>query len=80
MTDASEFDDLISADEPVEETVPAKPKKFDRAIVEGPLTRAVWKLAWPSMLTNAIGGVQGMVDHVLVGHLVGPIGNRGHRR
>ena len=32
---------------------------------------AVWKLAWPTMLTNIIGGLQGMVDHVLVGHLVG---------
>jgi putative MATE family efflux protein len=27
------------------------------------------------MLTNAIGGLQGMVDHVLVGHLVGYRGN-----
>jgi putative MATE family efflux protein len=31
----------------------------------------VWKIAWPTMLTNIIGGLQGMVDHVLVGHLVG---------
>jgi putative MATE family efflux protein len=31
----------------------------------------VWKLAWPTMLTNIIGGLQGMVDHALVGHLVG---------
>ena len=31
----------------------------------------VWKIAWPTMLTNAIGGLQGMVDHVLVGNLVG---------
>src|SRR5207245_627892 len=28
-------------------------------------------IAWPTMLTNAIGGLQGMVDHVLVGNLVG---------
>jgi putative MATE family efflux protein len=35
------------------------------------LAPAVWKLAWPAMLTNAIGGLQGMVDHALVGHLVG---------
>src|SRR5690348_10414368 len=27
------------------------------------------------MLTNAIGGLQGMVDHILVGHLVGYKGN-----
>src|SRR5687767_3544096 len=32
---------------------------------------AVWKLAWPTMLTNIIGGLQGIVDHILVGHLVG---------
>ena len=32
---------------------------------------AVWKIAWPTMLTNVIGGLQGMVDHALVGNLVG---------
>ena len=36
---------------------------------------AVWKIAWPTMLTNIIGGLQGIVDHVLVGHLVGFKGN-----
>jgi putative MATE family efflux protein len=35
----------------------------------------VWKIAWPTMLTNAIGGLQGMVDHALVGNLVGHVGN-----
>ncbi|MEO7822868.1 MAG: MATE family efflux transporter [Gemmatimonadaceae bacterium] len=55
-------------------SAPAKPK-YDRSIVEGPLARAVWKIAWPSMLTNIIGGLQGIVDHVLVGHLVGFNGN-----
>lgn len=45
--------------------------KFDRSIVEGPLSSAVWKIAWPTMLTNAIAGMQGIVDHVLVGNLVG---------
>ena len=45
--------------------------RFDRSIVEGPLPAAVWKIAWPSMLTNIIGGLQGMVDHILVGLLVG---------
>ena len=49
---------------------PAK-RRYDRSIVEGPLNSAVWKIAWPSMLTNVIGGLQGMVDHVLVGRLVG---------
>ena len=35
------------------------------------MNSAVWKIAWPTMLTNMIGGLQGMVDHALVGHLVG---------
>ena len=46
-------------------------RRYDRSIIEGPLQRAVWKLAWPTMLTNVIGGLQGMVDHVLVGRLIG---------
>jgi putative MATE family efflux protein len=45
--------------------------KYDRSLVEGPLRAAVWKIAWPTMVTNIIGGLQGIVDHVLVGHLVG---------
>jgi putative MATE family efflux protein len=53
---------------------PAKPR-YDRSIVEGPLRSAVWKLAWPTMITNVFGGLQGIVDHVLVGHLVGFTGN-----
>ena len=32
---------------------------------------AVWKLAWPTMLTNVVGGLQGMVDQALVGNLIG---------
>jgi len=52
-------------------TEPARKPRYDRSIVEGPLNSAVWKIAWPSMLTNVIGGLQGMVDHALVGHLVG---------
>ncbi|MEP6947416.1 MAG: MATE family efflux transporter [Acidobacteriota bacterium] len=52
-----------------------KSSKFDRSIVEGPLSRAVWKIAWPTMLTNMIAGMQGMVDHILVGHIVGFRGN-----
>lgn len=46
-------------------------RKYDRSIVEGPLGPAVWKLAWPTMLTNLIGGLQGMVDQALVGNLIG---------
>src|SRR5947207_7708619 len=50
--------------------VPSK-SRYDRSIVEGPLRAAVWKIAWPTMLTNIFGGLQGIVDHVLVGNLVG---------
>ncbi|HEX2290249.1 MAG TPA: MATE family efflux transporter [Pseudonocardiaceae bacterium] len=52
---------------------PAAPAKsrYDRSIIEGPLGPAVWKMAWPTMVTNIVGGLQGIVDHVLVGHLVG---------
>jgi putative MATE family efflux protein len=46
-------------------------KRYDRSIIEGPLAPAVWKLAWPTMLTNIIGGLQGMVDQALVGNLIG---------
>jgi len=45
--------------------------RYDRSIVEGPLRAAVWKIAWPTMFANLVGGVQGMVDHILVGRLVG---------
>ena len=50
-------------------------KSFDRTIVEGPLPRAVWKLAWPGMLQNIVGGLQGIVDQAMVGNYVGHIGN-----
>ena len=50
-------------------------KPLDRSIVEGPLARAVWMLAWPTMLQNLIAGLQGVVDHALVGHFVGYAGN-----
>ena len=45
--------------------------RFDRSIVEGPLAPAVWRIAWPTMLGNIIGGVQGIIDHAMVGHYVG---------
>ncbi|MDH3498278.1 MAG: MATE family efflux transporter [Gemmatimonadota bacterium] len=57
-------------------SVPPRPAKaFDRSIVEGPIARAVWHLAWPTMLQNVIGGLQGVVDHAMVGHYVGFTGN-----
>ena len=45
--------------------------KYDRSLVEGPLLPAVWKLAWPTMLQNIVSGLQGLVDHIMVGHYVG---------
>ena len=50
-------------------------QRFDRSILEGSLSRAVWKLAWPAMLANVIGGAQGIVDQAMVGHYVGHTGN-----
>ncbi|MDQ6872796.1 MAG: MATE family efflux transporter [Gemmatimonadota bacterium] len=58
------------ADAKAPASVPVR-RKYDRSIVEGPLGPAVWKLAWPTMLTNMIGGLQGMVDQALVGNLIG---------
>jgi putative MATE family efflux protein len=55
---------------------PQKPRRtLDRSIVEGPIGAAVWKLAWPTVLQNAIGGLQGIIDHAMVGHFVGFTGN-----
>lgn len=53
----------------------ARAQRFDPDIVQGPLSKAVWKLAWPTMLQNVIAGLQGIVDHTLVGHYVGFTGN-----
>jgi putative MATE family efflux protein len=52
-----------------------KKSPFDRSLIEGPIGPAVWKLAWPTMLQNVIAGLQGVIDHVLVGHLIGYAGN-----
>jgi putative MATE family efflux protein len=67
-----------AAEAPPEDVIPPPRtggRKFDRSIIEGPLTPAVWKLAGPTMLQNVIGGLQGMVDHAMVGHYVGYQGN-----
>jgi putative MATE family efflux protein len=55
--------------------VGTKHRKFDRSIVEGPIGPAVWKLAWPTMLQNIIAGLQGIIDHAMVGHFVGYTAN-----
>ncbi|HJR15625.1 MAG TPA: MATE family efflux transporter [Gemmatimonadales bacterium] len=56
-------------------SAPPAAARYDRSIVEGSLRSAVWKIAWPTMLTNIIGGLQGIIDHILVGHFVGYAGN-----
>lgn len=65
---------LLAPTTPPVTPVRATPR-YDRSIVEGPLGPAVWKIAWPTMLTNIIGGLQGIIDHIMVGHLVGFTGN-----
>ena len=55
----------------------AAPKKFDRSLVEGPLAPAVWRLAWPTMLQNLVAGMQGVIHHGLVGHMMGYVANAG---
>src|SRR6187399_2455257 len=52
-----------------------QPRRFDRSIVEGPIGPAVWRLAWPTMLQNIIAGLQGIIDHAMVGHFVGYTAN-----
>lgn len=52
-----------------------KGKRYDRSIVDGPILRAVWRIGWPTMLQNIIGGMQGVIDHAMVGRYVGFNGN-----
>src|SRR3982751_6225405 len=71
MTESSLLEsDGLAGETTLEEYVTKRPR-FDRSITEGPLGRAVWKIAWPTILTNIVAGLQGMVDQVLVGNLVG---------
>jgi putative MATE family efflux protein len=37
----------------------------------------MWRMAWPTVVQNMIGGLQGMIDHAMVGHFVGFSGNAG---
>lgn len=60
----------MSASAPAKKTSP-----FDRSLIEGPISPAVWKLAWPTMLQNIVAGLQGIIDHALVGHLIGAEAN-----
>ncbi len=38
---------------------PKKSSPFDRSLVEGPISPAVWKLAWPTMVQNLVAGHAG---------------------
>ena len=60
----------MSVSAPVKKTSP-----FDRSLIEGPISPAVWKLAWPTMLQNLVAGLQGVIDHALVGNLIGYTAN-----
>jgi putative MATE family efflux protein len=72
--DIADSPEQIDEVEPLPAPAATKPK-YDRSIVEGSLARAVWKIAAPTMLTNAVAGLQGLVDHALVGNIVGFRGN-----
>ena len=54
---------------------PSAKSKYDRSIIEGSLGKAVWRLAAPTMVANVFGGLQGLVDHIVVGNIVGYKGN-----
>lgn len=71
MTESTELEAAAFADEEAAAQTEPKKRKFDRSITEGPLGRAVWKIAWPTMLTNVIAGMQNVVDQILVGNLIG---------
>jgi putative MATE family efflux protein len=57
------------------EPSPKPAQTFDRSIVDGPLGPAVWRLAWPTMLQNVVAGLQGIIDHIMVGQFVGYTAN-----
>src|ERR1041384_1625017 len=73
MSEAAEAVAFEPGEEIASEPTPAKPasKKCGRSLVEGPLPSAVWKIAWPAILTNLVSGVQGWVDQIMVGNLIG---------
>jgi putative MATE family efflux protein len=75
MTDVSAPPVAAAAKSNEPKPAAADRRRYDRSIIEGPLGPAVWKLAWPTMLANIIGGMQGIIDHIMVGHFVGYTGN-----
>src|SRR5215831_15804504 len=76
MTDVAQPPTSTAAGADAAAAPAARPgRRYDRSIVEGPLPSAVWRIAWPTMLSNIIGGLQGIIDHIMVGHFVGYRGN-----
>src|SRR6476619_6836934 len=71
MSTTAEAIALDADDDLGSEPAPVTKRKYDRSIVEGPLARAVWKIAWPAVLTNLVSGIQGWVDQIMVGNLIG---------
>jgi putative MATE family efflux protein len=69
MSLSEENDEIHTTQQPI------ATKKYDRSIIEGPLGKAVWKLASPAIIANVFGGLQGLVDHIVVGNIVGYKGN-----
>ncbi len=65
----SQIEEIHESENPIEKS------KYDRSIVEGSLPKAVWKLAAPTMIASMFGGLQGLVDHIVVGNIVGFKGN-----
>src|SRR5688572_15667413 len=65
LTAGSAYYTAVSVAEPG-----GKFRKFDRSIIEGPIGPVVWRIAWPTMLQNVIAGLQGIIDHAMVGHFV----------
>lgn len=73
--DSSTAGSVSAAAEDAESATPASKSRFDRRLVDGPILHAVWIIAWPTLLQNLIAGLQGLVDHIMVGHYVGFTGN-----
>jgi putative MATE family efflux protein len=69
MSLSAESEEIHTTQPPIVENT------YDRSIIEGSLPRAVWKLAAPSIMTNIFGGIQGLVDHIVIGNIVGYKGN-----
>lgn len=50
-------------------------KQINATLTRGPVGLAIWSIAWPTLLQNLIAGLQGLVDHIMVGNYVGFAGN-----